>query len=226
MNNDITIILTSTVKVNINKIYLHQTDSFERVNIYIKSVKEWLYKTNFKVVLVENSGYTFEELNEEKELFKERFEVISYSESEMELSKWLIKNNSKGESELFSINYAIQNSKLIVPVVPVVPNTFIIKITARYFIPELEEYLNRFKLNDFDCLVQNNQDRCEMVGSNYKNIEYIFNQDVLTDLPLFCGHIESMYTYRTSKYKNLLICKEFQIEETKRGGANATFSTI
>jgi len=220
MNNDIVIILTSTVRVNVNKIYLHQTDSSERLKIYLKSVKEWLYKTNFKVILIENSGYTFEELNYEKELFKDRFEVITFDESEFELSKWLVKNNSKGESELFSINYAIKNSKFIFP------DTFIIKITARYFLPELEEYLNRFKLNEFDCLVQHNQDRCEMVGSNYKNFEYIFNQDVLTDLPLFCGHIESIYTYRTGKYKNLLICKEFQIEETQRGGADDTFNTI
>jgi hypothetical protein len=220
MNNDIVIILTSTVRVNVNKIYLHQTDSSERLKIYLKSVKEWLYKTNFKVILIENSGYTFEELNYEKELFKDRFEVITFDESEFELSKWLVKNNSKGESELFSINYAIKNSKFIFP------DTFIIKITARYFLPELEEYLNRFKLNEFDCLVQHNQDRCEMVGSNYKNFEYIFNQDVLNDLPLFCGHIESIYTYRTGKYKNLLICKEFQIEKTQRGGADDTFNTI
>jgi hypothetical protein len=212
MDNDIIIILTSTVNVNKNKIYIIQTDPSERLQIYLKSVKEWLNKTLFKVVLIENSGYTFEELNNEKEIFKNRFEFISYNESELEESKWLISNNSKGESELFSIKYAIKNSRLILP------SSFIIKITARYFIPDLHDYLSLFNLSKFDCLVQYNRDRCEMVGSSYKNADYIFNRDVLADLPLFCGHIESIYKHRTSKYKNILICKELDISPTKCGG--------
>jgi len=220
MDNDIIIILTSTVNVNFNKIFLHQMDSSERLKIYIKSVTEWLNKTKLKIILVENSGYTFEELNNEKELFKDRFEIISYSEGEVEERDWLVSNNSKGESELFSIRYAFKNSRLINK------DSFIIKITARYFIPDLEDYLSLFKLNNFDCLVQYDRNRCEMVGSHYKNMEYMFNKDVLEDIPIFAGHVESIYKHRTSKYKNILISKTFQIEKTQCGGINNFFTEI
>ena len=220
MDNDIIIILTSTVNVNNKKIYIHQTDPQQRLQTYLKSVREWLNKTLFKVVLIENSGYTFEELNDEKEIFKNRFEVITFDENVLEEAHDIKINNSKGVSELFSINYAIKNSKLILS------SSFIIKITARYFIPELQDYLSLFNLNDYDAIVQHNRDRCELVGSNFKNLSSVFSMDTLKDLPDFLGHIESIYTYRTTKYEKLLICKEFAIEETQRGGSSNSFINI
>ena len=59
--DNILIILTSTVNINHYKHFLHQRDPVERLNCYLKSIKQWLEKTNLKICLVENSGYTFPE---------------------------------------------------------------------------------------------------------------------------------------------------------------------
>jgi hypothetical protein len=41
------------------------------------------------IVLVDNSGYKYEELKNEKEEFKDRFEVISFIENQLEEAKYL-----------------------------------------------------------------------------------------------------------------------------------------
>jgi hypothetical protein len=155
-----TIILTSTVNVNHNKAYLYQTEPIERLNTYIKSVLQWINNTNFNIVLVENSGYLFEEL---KMFQNKRFEIITFREDELPETEFIRNDNAKGSSEMFSIIYAFNNSKIINN------SQFIIKITARFFIPELENYLKMYNLNMVDCLSQNNHDRCEMVGCHYNH---------------------------------------------------------
>jgi hypothetical protein len=174
---------------------------------------------------VENSGYDFsEKLNIEKELYKNRFEIITFKESELKEAEYLVGNKSKGSSEIFAISYAFNNSKLITP------SSFIIKITCRYYITDLEKYLENIDLNKYDCLTQNFRDRCEMVGSHFNNIKYIFNIDYSefenTHHIKNLNHIESIWEYRTNKYKNILICPIFNIEKTQRGGINDYFTNI
>jgi len=216
---ELTIILTTTVKVNNNKSYIFQRDVEERRQTYVKSILQWLSKTNFKIVLVENSGYKFDELHNEKELYKDRFEVITFIENEVTCAKHLQNNRSKGDSEIFAIYYAFRNSKLIRK-----SQDFIIKITGRYFINELEEYLSNIDLKKYDCLRQENADRCEMVGSAYKNCDHIFNHTIIADN--YYGHIESIWKNRIAEYENVLICKQFAIEKTQRGGDEYPFYDI
>ena len=215
-----TIILTSTVNVNFNKIFLCQTDKNERLDTYIKSIKQWLANTIFNIVLVENSGYQFEELQQEKEIYKNRFEIISFVEKELEEAQYLIDDSSKGTSELFSINYAFNHSQIIKN------SIFIIKITARYYIPELQEYLLKFDLNNYHCLTQNNRDRCEMVGCHYNNFENLFNNNFINEHLYNKYHIESVYRYRQEFCNNILICKNFEIEKTRQGGSDCYITNI
>jgi hypothetical protein len=214
MNMNATIILTSTVNINPNKWWLFQRDKNERLELYLKSVLQWLTKTNFKIVLVENSGYNYDELNAEKELYKDRFEVLTFVESELEESRYLIDNPHKGASEMFTINYGFFCSKIINP------SDFIIKITARYFIPGLEDYLKNYDLNEYDCLTQNSRDSCEMVGSHSKNFNQIFNVNLINKNGQYIGHIEDLWKERTSEYTRILICEPFQIKPTQMGGVN------
>jgi len=207
-----TIILTSTVNVNTNIDYLHQTNSIDRIQTYLQSVLKWLYNTNFKIVLVENSGYNFDELKKEKILFKDRFEIIVFNEKNVD--KELFVHFSKGKHELFAINYAFNHSILLPS------SNFIIKITARFYIPEFEEYLSTYDLTTYDCIVQNNRDRCELVGCNYKYFSHIFSMCISNN------YIENEYKYKTSIYKNILICKLFTIDATQRGGVNEIYTTI
>jgi hypothetical protein len=209
-----TIILTSTVYVHSNVEGISQPSPHDRLQIYLKSIHQWLNKTNMNIVLVENSGYTFDELNEEKIKYKDRFEIISFDEKTLESAKYLNTPGSKGPHEMFAINYAYQHSHLLKSA------NFIIKITGRYFIPELEEYLSRYNLNMYNCLTQNDRGRCEMVGSHKRYFNHIFNVNVK-----FCS-AEELWSDRTAVYKNVLVCKEFHIEQTARGCYFSYFNTI
>jgi hypothetical protein len=220
INNNTTIILTSTVNVNSNKAYVFQTNINDRIETYLKSILQWLNKTNFNIILVENSGYNFNELNKEKQIYKDRFEVITFIENELEEAQYLKNNASKGDSEIFSINYAFNQSKIIKN------SNFIIKITARFYIDELENYLNQFDLDKYDCLTQNNRGRCELVGSHYNFFSFIFNKNLIYEDKYYTGHIEYIWMTRASKCNNILVCKEFKIDKTQRGGLNECFSNI
>jgi len=209
-----TIILTCTVNVGKNIMCVFQREPKDRIQSYLSGILQWLYKTNFHIILVENSGYAFNELNKEKEIFKDRFELLVYTENELEDALFLQNTTSKGRCEIFAINYAFENS------IKIHNSNFIIKITGRYFIPELEEYLSNYDLNNYDCLTQQNKDRCEMVGSHYKNFMSIFDVFINTD------HIEDEWKERLSKYQNILTCKTFKINETQRGGQGDKYSNI
>lgn len=208
-----TIILTSTVNIH-NVDWIYQKDPSSRIQTYLSSILNWLNNTNFNIVLVENSGYNFNELDEEKQKFKHRFEFISFNETKIEEATYLQKHISKGRHEIFAINYAFNNSKLIKS------SNFIIKITARFYIPEFETYLKNYNLNNYDCLVQNNRDRCEVIGSHKKYFSHIFHMHIDDD------HIENVWKARTSMYANILICKIFGISETQRGGMDQRYTTI
>jgi hypothetical protein len=214
------IILTSTVHVKLNKNCIFQVSKDERIQTYLNSVLQWLNNTNLDIVLVENSDYNFDELSYEKEHFKNRFEVITFNENNLDEAKYLENNDSKGASEIFSINYAFKNSKLIKE------NCFIIKISGRFFIPELEKFLLDYDLDTYDCLSQCDRDRCEMVGSHYRNFSYIFNINLINQNNEYEGHIESIWKIRTLSFNNNLICRNFPITPTRRGGIDGFFDNI
>ena len=96
------IILTTTVYPQ-DKCYLHQTDPEERLQNYLKSIKQWL-NSPFKITVVENSGYTFPEFEE-----NERLQLFSFKENEIPEANYLLDNKSKGASELFAINYSFNH---------------------------------------------------------------------------------------------------------------------
>lgn len=229
---NIGIILTSTVNVNLSKTHLFQVNPTDRISTYLKSVKQWLEKTPLRICLVENSGYTFPELNEEKEKYKDRFDIISYVENQVKGSEHVVNNGSKGSSEILSINIARTNSKVIKDCL------FFIKITARFFIPEFYNYLLE---NSFDEKVvydgfsksimgirQNNEDRCELLGCSNRLFPFIFNMSLIDDLHRIHNHIENVYKHRFEciSHDRMWICKEFTIEPTQRGGNHEVYSTI
>ncbi len=207
---DITLILTTTIFIQ-RKIFLFQTDPIERLKTYIKSIEKWVHNSKkIKIVVVENSGYTFDEL---KKYTSNRFEILTFNENTLPEAKHLVKCDSKGASELFSINYAINHSKNI-------KDDFIIKITGRYFIPDFEEYLSQFNLNEYDGLSQSNTLCCEILGCSYKQKGVLFNETVTNN------HVESMYQERKYRLPKLLICKTFSIEDTPAGGNDVIVNSL
>ena len=214
-----TIILTSTVHVCPNKAYLYQIDKEERLQAYLKSALQWIEKTNLNIILVENSGYEYEEL---RPFLSNRFEIISFKEDELHDdtdAKRASQYSSKGISELFEINYAFNHSKILEK-----SSSFIVKVTARFFIPELEAFLSRNDLNENDCLTQNNCDRCELVGCTYDNFKKMFC--IYNEEGGFTHHVENLYKQRAFSFNRVLRCDVFQIEPTQRGGAPMIYTDI
>ena len=207
----ISIILTTTV--NVTKYTSFQINKQERINCYIKSVKQWLELTNFNIILVENSGYLFEELKNE---LSNRFEIITFTEqqtNELHLQ-------SKGGLEINSIQYAYNNSNILKN------SMFIIKVTGRFFIPEFSNYLNNINLINYDCLRQNFKTRCEIVGAHITKFNNIFNKNLFIENGIYCYHVEEVYDYRFTLCKDILICPIFNIEPTQRGGLDEIYNNL
>ena len=78
----------------------------------MKKIRQWLETTTLPIIVVENTGYTFPELDTERELFKDRFEIITYDKSNLPESAFLIGNIYKGASEIFAIDWAKRTSRL------------------------------------------------------------------------------------------------------------------
>jgi len=211
--NNISIILTTTVNVTKSSF---QVDKNERILTYVQSIKKWLYNTNLNIVVVENSNYYFKELQNEEEIYKNRFEIFTYNEvptNELHLK-------SKGGSEISSIHYAYNNSKLIKN------STFLIKITGRYFIPQFEEFITNIRINEYDCLKQHFKHRCEIVGTNIKHFNTIFNKNLLLANGKYNVHVENVYEFRFSLFKKIIVCPIFNIEKTQRGGVDECFTSL
>jgi len=228
--NNFCIILTSTVSINPKKRFIYDTDGISRLNTYLKSITQWLEKTNFKIVLVENSGHNFSEIDDYIEKYKERFEIISFREEDIDndtfdnVGAQAVRlpddylYTSKGTSEMFAIYYAYLNSRLAKT------SKFIIKVTCRYFIPELENFLKNKNVDDYFALRQNNPDNCEIVGSHVNNISDIFMPGhFLNSDGKWHHHIESVYKDRLLTRipeERIIVCDVFQIEATQQGGCN------
>jgi hypothetical protein len=214
MTKEIVLLLTTTVNVQPHKCYIYQTNKEERIKTYMKAIVQWLEKTNFKIVLVENSGHQFEEITHLLKQYCGRFEFIGFCENELKEAQFLANNNSKGASEIFSINYAFNHSLLLQKA------DFIIKVTGRYFIPEFQDYLSTFDVFNYDVLTQYDVNSCEIVGCHKKHFNHIFNNDLFDENGQYMGHVEYVYRYKCSLYKNVIRCKPFSIEPTCRGGVN------
>jgi hypothetical protein len=227
-DNKVAIILTCTVNRQtkiVERIPEGQSDEKERVETYIKSIKKWLYETSLPIIVVENSGYDFSELEFEKEMFKERFELVLFNETTLQEAAYLKDNYSKGTHEVFSIYYAKCQSKLI----PQSACNFIIKVTGRFYIPELENYLKQYDLSKIKALRQNRDLSCQMVGSHIDQFNFIFNKRCFYRdeyAKYENDYIEILYKDKIDSLpkETVINCPVFNIEPTTGGcGGTVTF---
>jgi hypothetical protein len=214
----VSIILTTTVHVTQNTAF--QVNKQERINTYLKSIRSWLRNTNLNIIVIENSGYEFTELADELNLYKDRFEVITYTESQSNYKEFQMHLQSKGGLEINSIHYAFNISKILNK------SSFIIKITGRFFINNFENFINSIDLRNYDCLKQHFNNRCEIVGTSLRNFDTIFNKNLFVNHGKYDYHVENVYTYRYSLFRNVLKCPIFNIEPTQRGGLNEKYSQL
>ena len=159
--NDTIVILTTTVNIfNVRKIY--QTSREERIKTYVSSILKWL-KTDFKIIVVDNSGYTFPEIENGDNLCK-----LSYTYNNVSIPdkhKFIVNSGEKGHHEMFAIYYAFNN----------IPTCWdykkLFKLTGRYYIPEFKTYLERIP-DYYHYYIQNNDVMCELYGGHK---DYVHN---------------------------------------------------
>jgi hypothetical protein len=140
-----------------------------------------------------------------------------------EAPEFILASKDKGLHELFSINYALNNSRLA-------NSDFVIKVTGRYYIPGFQGYTNTFNLGLYDAIVQNghgSNSRCEMIGCQLKHSRDLFSLTIEPEYLTYpYGMIESVYKKRIDKFNRTLECKEFPIEETVCCGNNRIYRHI
>ncbi len=228
MSYPVLIILTTTVYINPNKTFLYQKGQEERLKTYLNSIRKWMEETSFNILVVENSGYEFKELDEYKEKYGDRFDFVSYIEKDI-VHEDFYTNQSKGISELFAIQLGYNKSKFFEKV------EFIMKVTGRYFIPGFYDYLlnNNFFVrckvtghpyvqNEILVLRQNNQKRCELFGCNNKIFDFIFSFSTHCNNGGCYLGIEDVIEKRIKMINPdyIFICKQLYIEPTQQGGIN------
>ena len=239
-NNNKILILTTTVYIDKTVAKLLQTNPKKRIAAYTKAIKLWLDNTNFYIVVVDNSNYSFQ--NELKDYFikyKHRFEVVHFDillESNkpnnnlntryLKKLKWHKK--SKGMLELYSINYAYENSTLIKD------NNFefFIKITGRYYTKEFESIMSNFNTKRYNSIRQQKCifNRCELLGCNKKYFPVLFNLNIdEVELP-HVMYVEFIYHYRhkTKIPKDTVyMLKELKLPwNTERGGSKHAYEYL
>tara|TARA_Y100000992_G_scaffold34564_1_gene19377 strand:- start:1434 stop:2090 length:657 start_codon:yes stop_codon:yes gene_type:complete len=161
--SDTIIILTCTVKIfNVHKVF--QSDSDERLKTYIDAITKW-QNTDFKIIIVDNSGYTFPEIQR-----NDNIHILSYMYNEIDLEKeynFLLNSNEKGHHEMISIYRAFNN-------IPTHWNySKILKLTGRYFIPNFKKYVDDIPEN-YLYYIQNRDVMCELYGGKKENVIELF----------------------------------------------------
>ena len=205
---NIVLLMTTTVNVFENVSWLSQKNKEERLKMYGKKIMKWVNKSKLKIVVIENSDYKFNDLIKHT---NNRFEILSFKYTK-EQKEIMDKYQAKGQHEIFAVQYACNNSKLIKDC------DFLIKITGRYFVPNLEKILN-YELNKnpkIDFIRQSslwrNMNRCELVGCSKNNINKLFY------IPLKNDMMEQEMMDRMINSKNILNLPIMELDtKTKQG---------
>lgn len=184
---NICIILTSNINGTDVRYDSNQNkNEKEKISLYVNKVRKWLECTKLKIVLIENSGYTFPELPENNE----RFEKITFTYKNIPAidSHNLLYSKSKGYQEIYAIRYAFFNSQLLKSA------THIIKITGRYFLPNFEEIINKSVNKNTLFIKQREENKCEIVGCKSNIFDYHFRY------PPLDPYVEYHYSNQIKKY--------------------------
>jgi len=218
-----TLLLTCTCKVQDNITWLKERNLEKRIKTYVKKIKKWIKNTNIDIVVIENSGFNFNEL---QKYVCDRFEIITFDYSKIDKNdNTLLKSmRSKGQHEIYSINYAYKRSKIIKK------NNYLFKLTGRYFLPNFEKIINEFNYTQYSYIIQHDSDhvsknkykgklidkigfpkRCELVGCKKELIDKFFK------FPLKNDHMEQELYERLHDLSILVLPKIYLDEKTKQG---------
>jgi len=142
------ILLTTAVHINVTQPAREKNTSIAQVRLalYNEAFKHWWTKTVLDLVIVESSGYTFDEIR-------------SYASS-LKIDSFKIRRVSQVVlmAEAYSIIHAFKHHYLD-------KYDYVLKVTGKYFLPEVEEHLCSLNATspNFDLLIQNKPPQYENV---------------------------------------------------------------
>ena len=201
--NNWIILLTTCVKPQIkkfNNIEHNEKELNERKDLYIKQINKWLNETNFKIVVVDSSGYTFPEINNKNLI------VISFILDN--------KYDSSSQYEANSIVYAIDKIKEM----DFFKNcTHILKITGRYFLENIDSALSNIEQFKDLYLQYHRQDELKWQNTEYFGIKKELILPML--YPILNNGLMENNLYNFSTNKNYSFIGKFK-NDVRRGGDN------
>ena len=201
---DIVILLTCTVHIS-NVSNIRQVDPAEREETYKASIRRWVTETPFRIVTVENSGFAMSPAW--LGVASDRYEAISYDARTDPKARI---STSKGIYEVDAINRALQQS-VFLSAAP-----FFVKVTGRFFIPDLYDIFVASNLN-FNAVRQSDANECQVIGCRTGFAAVLFHPDIE-------GHVESSYKKRldTAEHgwtrNSVLVLPPMKIPPTRTGG--------
>lgn len=177
--SDTIIILTTTVEIfNVYKVF--QKDKNKRLNTYLNAIQKWL-NTDFKIIVVDNSGYTFPELEKNNNLH-----ILSYYHNNIDVkeeNKFILTSVEKGHHEMFAIYHAFNN----------IPSSWIydkiFKLTGRYFIPNFKHYIDNIP-HEALYYIQNRDVMCELYGGKKDSVIDLFKLPTINNKRQICETIK------------------------------------
>lgn len=201
---------------------LKQRDSDSRLQTYMTSLAQWAkVGPGFRVVVVENSGY--EDLGSSFPTI----ETITFDEAtdtDLKLTQPWFKqtDRSKGAHELASVRVALARSSTIRAAHP---HTWIIKITGRFFVPDLHQHLVTDQAQHASGVRQQDPDQCQIVGCRLAYADALFRGVSQTNI-----HIESVYKARLARddwaKDRVLALPTLPIPTTLGGGHLTPFTSL
>ena len=226
------LVLTTCVKPNkkfITKVHSDdakkeiEKDLKERVNLYKNVIDKYLDRTKLNIHIIESSGS-----NILRDIYKDNDRVKYYT---FKLDKptffYNINNESTTAYEAYSILQAYENFNLS-------KYGRILKITGRYFIPNIENIINTFQENA-DIYVQNTvyhdslSQRCEVIGMK-SNICQGLMISVIKKKVLMERFLYDLYKEHSDNPNPPYIAQRIDLikleEPVSRGGDGQTFNEL
>ena len=134
MKFNFALIITATISPK--KIpFLKRTSEHDRLNDYISSFKKWCKSPFVKdIIFIENTGYDLSFFRECSKYYpKKKIEIISIDKNNS-----FAKKLGKGYGEYLCFKEIIKKSKLMKK------NNFFLKVSGRYFVKNLKQFIQAF----------------------------------------------------------------------------------
>lgn len=132
--------MTATIKTNVQTFNSIKNEEERRIQ-YLEAINFYLRNTDCKIVFCENSDTDISYLL--NPIFKDRIEFLKFK------AEGYVKfEHAKSIGEAKIIKYALENSKFIEN------TTFIIKVTGRVKIENINEIINKLKTNPNELLIE------------------------------------------------------------------------